>query len=330
MISTELNRIIGAKDAIRASIIGKGVQVPSSATIDDYSAYIDLIQQGSGSSITTTSITINQNGTYNAPIGSAYTQVIVNVDSGSTSGHTSGGTIPMPTSANTIYYRAWQPENDVFYNRESGFCGAIIVENSYIDKYGREIGNYYNPDPYDPPYEDPQQGLGTLLFDRDLTGVTGEVGFSKVLTFELSLPQSITTIGEKFYYNTHISSVTIPDHVTTLSPSAISSSHILQELYIGSGITTLDGSCLLYHCPNVKKVTFGENITNLGNLFYLDGTDGHRDINKLVFKGMTPPTITNTNLRFYVAGVGTIYAPQGSDYSGIQAMLGNNWTLTYV
>lgn len=47
-ITTELQRIIDAKADIKASIEAKGVSIPSNATIDDYSQYVDAISGGDG------------------------------------------------------------------------------------------------------------------------------------------------------------------------------------------------------------------------------------------------------------------------------------------
>lgn len=50
-IAQEITRIQGAKSDLKASIINKGVQVPSNALIDDYASYVDQIQQGGGGNI---------------------------------------------------------------------------------------------------------------------------------------------------------------------------------------------------------------------------------------------------------------------------------------
>lgn len=47
-IATEISRIQQAKADIKSSIEAKGVTVPSSALIDDYSDYVDAIQTGGG------------------------------------------------------------------------------------------------------------------------------------------------------------------------------------------------------------------------------------------------------------------------------------------
>lgn len=43
---TELQRIVGAKESMRQSIINKGVDVPEDAKLADYPSYIAQIQTG--------------------------------------------------------------------------------------------------------------------------------------------------------------------------------------------------------------------------------------------------------------------------------------------
>lgn len=48
-IASELNRLLQAKSDLATSIAAKGVTVPASATLDDYPALVDSIQQGGSS-----------------------------------------------------------------------------------------------------------------------------------------------------------------------------------------------------------------------------------------------------------------------------------------
>lgn len=49
-ISDEITRLQSAKSALKTSIEGKGVTVPSSAKLEEYPALVDSIQAGGGSS----------------------------------------------------------------------------------------------------------------------------------------------------------------------------------------------------------------------------------------------------------------------------------------
>ena len=77
-IASEISRLQSAKADIKTSIQGKGVTVPSSATLDDFSNYIDAISTGGATLITKT---ITANGTYSATSDNAngYSQVTVSV-----------------------------------------------------------------------------------------------------------------------------------------------------------------------------------------------------------------------------------------------------------
>ena len=49
-IASEIERLQNAKSALKTAIEGKGVSVPASTTLDGYSALVDSIQAGGGSS----------------------------------------------------------------------------------------------------------------------------------------------------------------------------------------------------------------------------------------------------------------------------------------
>lgn len=298
MISTELNRIIGAKDAIRASIIGKGVQVPSSATIDDYSAYIDLIQQCSG--------------------------------------NTSGSTmdITTPQSHNILYYRCANPAGRNTSIPESAFTGCHIISNTYVNYDGSIVTNVQHSSV---TYT---QGMGTIVFDNNITEIRGETfgqGQTPPLTLtEIHLPDGLLTLGADVFKDCWaLKFLDIPDSVTGLSASAITNCNSMSSITIGSGVTTIDGESFLRGCSGLTSITFGKSITDLGNLF--EENISLVSLNTMIFKSPTAPTITYHStpygytswLEKNLPSTGTIYAPQGSDYSGISALI-PNWTLTYV
>lgn len=59
-ISSELDRIIDAKAAIRSAIAAQGVSVPSDATLDEYPAYIALIEGGEPVATAPAAFTVGQ------------------------------------------------------------------------------------------------------------------------------------------------------------------------------------------------------------------------------------------------------------------------------
>lgn len=82
-ISSQIQRLKTAREAIRTAIAGKGVTVPSSATLDSLAGYVEQITQGGGGGMnvqgyhgyatvtstsytaTAVSLTVKTSGTYN-------------------------------------------------------------------------------------------------------------------------------------------------------------------------------------------------------------------------------------------------------------------------
>lgn len=80
-IASEITRLQSAKADLKTAIEGKGVTVPSDATLDDYADLVDSIS-GGGGDVTVTPLSVTENATYTAPTGTAYSPVTVNVQSG--------------------------------------------------------------------------------------------------------------------------------------------------------------------------------------------------------------------------------------------------------
>ena len=80
-IATEIARLQTAKSDLKTAIEGKGVTVPSTTTLDGYADLVDAISGGGSGDVTVTSLDVAVNGTYTAPTGTAYSPVVVNVQS---------------------------------------------------------------------------------------------------------------------------------------------------------------------------------------------------------------------------------------------------------
>ena len=81
----------------------------------------------------------------------------------------------------------------------------------------------------------------------------------------------VTSIADnafaEIYYGS-ITSVTIPDTVTSIGGTAFGYCHFLTSVTIGNGVTSI-GNSAFYDCPNLASVTIGTNVTSIaGNAFY--------------------------------------------------------------
>ncbi len=73
---------------------------------------------------------------------------------------------------------------------------------------------------------------------------------------------SVVTIGSKAFYSTAITSLFLPDTVTTLGISSFEKCKQLAELYIGSGITIIPSMCFT-GCTSLYKISFGDHVKSI-------------------------------------------------------------------
>ena len=76
-------------------------------------------------------------------------------------------------------------------------------------------------------------------------------------------------IEDYVFYNTGITSITIPDSVTSLGISAFSNCASLESATLGNGLTKVD-KWLFRNCSSLKDVTLGENIQKVDNFAFAE------------------------------------------------------------
>lgn len=116
-ISTEISRLQGAKSDLKTSIENKGVPVPTSATLDDYAALVDLISQGTPNL---------QSKTFSAnPTESAQTETVT-----SDSGYDGLASVVVSVGAiSSTYVGSGVPQNDSSDLTASG--ATVTVPSGY-------------------------------------------------------------------------------------------------------------------------------------------------------------------------------------------------------
>ena len=81
----------------------------------------------------------------------------------------------------------------------------------------------------------------------------------------VNIPNSITSIGNAAFYNcSGLTSVTIPNSVTSIGESAFSNCNSLISITIPENITSI-GNSTFYGCNSLSSITIPENITSIGN-----------------------------------------------------------------
>ena len=143
-------------------------------------------------------------------------------------------------------------------------------------------------------------------------------------------PEKITSIGDRVFYGCEkLKEVTIPDSVTSLGGASFSGCVNLEKVNLPKGITLID-AVTFYNCKNIKEITIPEKVTKVDwNAFSGTGikelvfpssiknldtgiVDSCKNLEKIVFKGDTPPSIKYNSLKRNVENLPLkIYVPKG-------------------
>ena len=112
---------------------------------------------------------------------------------------------------------------------------------------------------------------GTLTIPNTITKIGDNAfRFSKIKSIEL--PPSLTEIGySAFYFCSKLTEVNVPNSVTKLGYSAFVGCSSLQNVSLGSGITTVPDSAF-NRCSKLKTVSFGGTITSIGEYAFNECT----------------------------------------------------------
>ena len=87
------------------------------------------------------------------------------------------------------------------------------------------------------------------------------------------IPDSVTSIGEWAFGNcSSLTSVTIPDSVTTIGDNAFNGCSSLTSVIIGSGVTSMGYNCFV-NCRNLASVTLKNGVTIIAGGTFLIATE---------------------------------------------------------
>ena len=81
------------------------------------------------------------------------------------------------------------------------------------------------------------------------------------------IPNSVTKIGPRAFFECNFTSITIPDSVTTISDEAFSHCAKLSSVTIGDGVTSI-GSNAFSYCDSLTSIEIPDSVTSMGNFAF--------------------------------------------------------------
>ena len=166
-----------------------------------------------------------------------------------------------------------------------------------------------------------------VLQDSVTTGYTFDVVGEHTVKFELADPTSIGEIAFNNCFN--LTSIVIPDSVTSIEGYAFCNCTNLTSVRIGSGVTSI-GDYAFAFCYDLTSITIPDSVTSIGDSAF----DNCTGLSEITCNAITAPSIQSYTFNG-VKENGILKVPAGSDYSSWMSTgdyyLGKyNWTIDYI
>ena len=172
-------------------------------------------------------------------------------------------------------------------------------------------------------YLDGAKVEGDIIIPEGVTSITGAFANLSAIT-SVTIPDSVTSIGWYAFYNcSRLTEVTIPDSVTSIGSYAFSGCSSLTSVTIGNGVTSI-GYSAFSGCSGLTSVIIGTGVTSIESYVF----EGCSSLTSVTI----PDSVTSIgNYAFYgCSGLTSVTIGNGVTSIGYYAFLGcSNITRIY-
>ncbi len=110
-----------------------------------------------------------------------------------------------------------------------------------------------------------EDGVGTVTFNGDIAKFDGGAFFSATSLTSIDIPDSVTSIGTQVFANcSSLTSIEIPDSVTSIGSGMCSGCTSLTSATIGSGVTSIGGYAF-FSATSLTSIVIPDNVTSIAN-----------------------------------------------------------------
>jgi hypothetical protein len=161
---------------------------------------------------------------------------------------------------------------------------------------------------------------------KNPTTIGSELFFQCTSLTSVTIPDSVTSIGNSAFSGCGFTSLIIPNSVTSIGYGAFGSCESLTSINIPNSVTSISESAF-DSCSSLTSVTIGNSVTTIG----ADAFTGCESLTNITSLATTAPTISNSTF-LNVKTNGTLTVPTGSNGYDVWMGTGNyylgkyNWT----
>lgn len=243
---------------------------------------------------------------------------------------------------------------DLVWPTETGYADALLYKgdgiievNNNAGAWGSGVSRIYNG------VFSADTSYYAVICDGTITTISSGSFSGKTGLLEIVLPSRLQSIGKYAFSRCYFSRLSIPNSVTTISDHAFSGCTNLRNFEIGNGLSVIDNytfagcrtlglvekvsipdnvttinMAAFYDCRYLTSIEFGTGLTNIGYMAF-NGCA----LSSITCNSIIAPVVDNFTFTITLQQYGTLYYPQGSDYSSwitsIQ-QLQSNWTFVEI
>ena len=111
--------------------------------------------------------------------------------------------------------------------------------------------------------------------DRDNNTYSGSVSIPETVTNN-GTEYSVTKIGEYAFQGSAVTSVSMPECITSIGQYACNECGSLETVVLPTNLDDFSGWCIFRNCRNLKNIAIPENVTEIPNGTFADCIYNHR------------------------------------------------------